>query len=91
MLIQSDIYPHKIWTNIMTLDNKVIDYKICGGKENKGSWSLSWTDELVKRFDDIKVISTFEEVNNLCEHENAFEKGSELVNEHRNEYGNYTV
>lgn len=85
----SDIYPHKIWTNIITLDNKFIDYKIGGEKREKGSWSLSWTDEMIERFDEIKVISTYEEVNDDSEHENAFGKGSELVNEYKNEYGNY--
>lgn len=85
----SDIYPHKVWTNIITLDSKLIDYKIGGTKRDKSSWTLRWTDEMVERFDDIKVVSTYEEVNDDTEHENAFENGSELVIEYQKEYGSY--
>lgn len=85
----SDEYPHKIWTNIMVFDNKVIDYKIGGQQREKGSWTIRWNKELVENFDKAEVLSTYEIVNNNTEHEQAFENGRLLIDRHVKNYGTY--
>lgn len=85
----SDIYPHEIWTNIMVIDNKVIDYKIGGDKRGKGDWTIRWNDELRNRFNEVEVISTYEIVYDDKEHGQAFENGRQKVDKHRLQYGSY--
>lgn len=86
----SDIYPHKIWTNILVIDNKIIDYKIGVNQLDKFSWTIRFNEELHDRFNEIETISTFELVNNGVEHERAFDNGSQLVKEHAKMHGYYT-
>lgn len=87
----NDVYPHKIWTNILVFDKKLIDYKIGESERSKGSWTIRWSDELIENFhtDRVRVISSYEEVNNSTEHNKAFDNGQEKVNKHIAEYGFY--
>lgn len=85
----SDAYPHKIWTNILTIDNKIIDYKIGGNQRDKSTWTMRFNKELHDRFNEIEVISTFEDVNDDIEHQQAFENGTNRVKEHAKKYGSY--
>lgn len=86
----SDVYPHKIWTNILVIDNKVIDYKIGGSVRDKFSWTMRFNKELYDRFDEIKTISTYEIVNNNIEHNLAFDKGRDLVELQVEKHGYYS-
>ena len=89
MMHWSDKYPHKIWTNILVIDNKVIDYKIGGERRDKYTWSILFNKELISRFDDIEVISSYEETNNDAEHNMAFENGREKVIDHMKKFDCY--
>lgn len=80
-------YPQKVWTNIMVLGDKLISYRI--DNYERGHWAIPWSAELIKRQDDIKVISTYEEVDNDEEHRRAFEKGEEKALAYSKEFGDY--
>ena len=85
----TEIYPHEIWTNMLVIDNKLIDYKIGDSKRNKYSWTIPFDDELIKRFSEVEVISSYEVVYNDTEHEQAFENGRNKVTEYTNKFGFY--
>jgi hypothetical protein len=86
----TDIYPHEIWTNILVLDNKVIDYKIGRSKRDKYTWTIRCSNrEVFDRFDEVDVIQSVELVLNNIEHNQAFENGGELVDKYISNYGTY--
>ena len=82
-------YPQEVWVNILTLDGKVIDYKIGGSKRDKGSWTIRYTKELMGRYEDMKVESTSIMVSNSEEQNEAFVKGRRMVKEQVEKYGSY--
>ena len=82
MMHWSDVYPHNIWTNILVLDGKVVDYKIGGSSRDKWSWTIRRDNEVV-------VLSFPKSVNNDEEHEKAFKSGRAIVDKMIEIYGTY--
>lgn len=65
-----DEYPHKLYYQVLLLDNKMIDWKISGSKKDVLNWSL----KIPTRINGIANIVTKEiVVNDDKEHNQAFD------------------
>ena len=89
MTFWTDVYPHKVWTNILTFKGKYMDYKIGKDKRDWETWTFAWNKEIIDNTDELNIISFYEIVNNSDEHSSAFDKGNGIVDTFINNYGKY--
>lgn len=85
----SDVYPHEIWTNILTFKGQVVDYKIGNRKREWETWTFRWDKHIRKNQKDLFVIQVRTIVCNDFEHEKAFIDGRKMVDMVKENYGEY--